>query len=108
MGGVQCALIVAIAVIVATLITQRKVSGKAPAEGFKVTRGCVISDGTVIYEVEITNELPSVVNNVTVTLMAYPKNCVGFTGQEKITIPMVESDKSEKVEFRFNPTTDHV
>jgi hypothetical protein len=63
MGGVECVFIVAIAVIVVTFLTQRKVLQKALSAGFNITRRCIVSDGIVIYEVEITNELPSTVNN---------------------------------------------
>jgi hypothetical protein len=108
MSGIECVFIMAIAVIVVTFLAQRTVLQKALFDGFNITRRCIISDGIVIYEVEITNELPFDVNSVTVTLDAYPKNYMEFTGQEKKTIRIIEPGESEKLEFRFTPTKAYV
>jgi hypothetical protein len=108
MGGFEYIFIVVVAIIVVTLITQRKTLEKAQVDGFKITRGYVISNGTIIYRVEIDNELPSVVNEVTATLMVYPKECMAFIGQETKIIPMIESGVSKKLEFQFTPTKDYV
>ena len=108
MGGVECVFIVAIAVIVVTFLTQRKVLQKTPFDSFNLTRRCIIEDGIVIYEVEVTNELPFNVDDVTVTLDVYPVNYMEFTGQEKKTIQIIESGESKKLEFRFTPTKAYV
>ena len=108
MGGVECIFIMAIAVIVVTFLTQRKVLQKTPFDSFNITRKCIISDEMVIYEVEIINKLPSTVNNFTVTLGAYPKNFMEFTGEKTKTIQMIESGESAKLEFQFTPTKAYV
>ena len=108
MGGVECVFIVAIAVIVVTVLTQRKVLQKTPFDSFNITRRCIIEDGIVIYKVEIINELRFDVNNVTVTLDAYPKNYMELAEQETKTMQVIESGESKKLEFRFTPTKDYV
>jgi hypothetical protein len=108
MNSFQFVYIVSLVFMGFAFIRRKKEAENALTDGFKTNRGSVISGESIIYKVEINNELPFVVNDVTVSLKAYPKNCMNFTGQEKKTIKMIRPDKSEKLEFRFIPTKDYV
>jgi len=74
----------------------------------KVLRGGEIVGGKFEYKVKISNETSYVINNVTVTVVAYPQDCMDISGSTMKTISRIEPAGFRSPQFTFTPTKDCV
>ncbi|MHA1614416.1 MAG: hypothetical protein ACTSYJ_06185 [Candidatus Thorarchaeota archaeon] len=79
-----------------------------PTEGVKILRGGEILGGKFEYKVKISNETKFVINNVTVTVVAYPQDCMEISGSSMKTISRIEPAGFRSPQFIFAPTKDCV
>jgi hypothetical protein len=108
MGGIQYVFITALAVILIALIGQRRTSAETPIGKISTNVSREFFDSSIVYKVEINNELSLAVNDVTAKLVTYPKYCMEFVGEEKKATSKIGPGKSEILEFRFVPIKDYV
>ncbi|TFG97216.1 hypothetical protein E4H12_09185 [Candidatus Thorarchaeota archaeon] len=74
----------------------------------KILRGGEIVGGKFEYKVKISNETSYVINNVTVTVVAYPQDCMDVSGSMMKTISRIEPAGFRSPQFTFAPTKDCV
>ncbi|UCE11030.1 MAG: hypothetical protein JSW61_03605 [Candidatus Thorarchaeota archaeon] len=79
----------------------------SPAD-IEVLRGCEMVGGTFEYKVKVMNGSDSVINNVTVTLLAYPEDCMRVEGLTTRTLARIEPGGFRSPQFVFTPTKDCV
>jgi hypothetical protein len=80
---------------------------EAPKE-VQVLRGCAPVGGKFEYKVKIVNNSPYVVNNVTVTIIAYPEDCMELPDQTVKKLARIEPGGFRSPQFTFIPTKDCV
>ncbi|MHA1246984.1 MAG: hypothetical protein ACTSPE_06630 [Candidatus Thorarchaeota archaeon] len=80
----------------------------APEKGVEVYRGCEIVGGKFDYKVKIVNNSGYVITNVTVSVVAYPEDCLELAGDSVKTISRIEVGGFRSPLFTFYPTKDCV
>jgi DNA-directed RNA polymerase subunit RPC12/RpoP/predicted RNA-binding Zn-ribbon protein involved in translation (DUF1610 family) len=74
----------------------------------KVLRGCEIVGGKFDYKVKVQNDSDYVITNVTVSIVAYPEDCMELGGENVKTISRIEVGGFRSPQFTFYPTKDCV
>ena len=77
-------------------------------EEVKVARGCDIIGGKFDYKVKVKNDTGYVVTNVTVSIVAFPQDCMEMAGETVKSIPRVEVGGFRSPQFTLFPTKDCV
>ena len=88
-----------------------EISVESPAAsetGVVVLRGCEIVGGKFDFKVKIKNDSGYVITNVTVSIVAYPQDCMDLTGENVKTISRVEVGGFRSPQFTLYPTKDCV
>ncbi|MCK5151471.1 MAG: hypothetical protein KAQ65_06515, partial [Candidatus Thorarchaeota archaeon] len=88
-----------------TPITEPTVPHSQEVEVF---RGCEIIGGKFDFKVKVSNETDFVVTNVTVSLVAYPQDCIELGGESVKTISRIEVGGFRSPTFTLYPTKDCV
>jgi len=76
--------------------------------GVEVYRGCEIVGGKFEYKVKVKNGSSAVITDVTVTIVAYPEDCLELAGEGVKTISRIEVGGFRSPLFVFVPTKDCV
>ncbi|MFW9888465.1 MAG: ABC transporter substrate-binding protein, partial [Candidatus Thorarchaeota archaeon] len=71
-------------------------------------RGGNIVGGRFEFKVKVKNGTDFVINNVTVTLVAYPEDCMKIQGDTMKRLSRIEPDGFRSPQFTFTPTKDCV
>ncbi len=74
----------------------------------EVLRGCEMVGGKFEYKVKVLNESESVINNVVVTILAYPEDCMEISGESMKKLSRIEPNGFRSPQFVFVPTSDCV
>ncbi|MFW9960620.1 MAG: hypothetical protein ACFFDV_06365 [Candidatus Thorarchaeota archaeon] len=74
----------------------------------KVMRGCEIVGGKFDYKVKVVNNSGYVITNVTVSIVAYPADCMELAGENVKTISRIEVGGFRSPQFTLYPTKDCV
>ena len=74
----------------------------------KVLRGCEIVGGKFDYKVKVQNLSDYVITNVTVSIVAYPQDCMELAGETVKTVSRIEIEGFRSPQFTFYPTKDCV
>ncbi|MFW9958721.1 MAG: hypothetical protein ACFFCT_11680 [Candidatus Odinarchaeota archaeon] len=80
----------------------------SPDGGVKAMRGCEIVGGKFDYKVKVVNNSGYVITNVTVSIVAYPVDCMELAGESVKTISRIEVGGFRSPQFTFYPTKDCV
>jgi DNA-directed RNA polymerase subunit RPC12/RpoP len=80
----------------------------ASQTGVAVFRGCEIVGGKFDFKVKIKNDSGYVITNVTVSIVAYPQDCMELAGESVKTISRIEVGGFRSPQFTFYPTKDCV
>ena len=86
---------------------DKDTSKKSPRE-VSVFRGGEIVGGKFDYKVKVLNNTDFVINNVTITIIAYPEDCMVLSGSAIKTLKRIEPDGFRSPQFTFRPTKDCV
>ncbi len=78
------------------------------AQEVKVTRGCEIIGGKFDYKVKAENRSGYVITNVTVSIVAYPQDCMELGGESVKSISRIEVGGFRSPQFTLYPTKDCV
>ncbi len=78
------------------------------ANTVEVLRGGEIIGGKFEYKIKVKNSSNFVVTNVTVTVVAYPQDCMNLTSGSSKTIARIEPAGFRSPQFTFSPTKDCV
>jgi len=76
--------------------------------GVIVLRGCEIVGGKFDFKVKIKNDSGYVITNVTVSIVAYPQDCMELAGENVKLISRIEVGGFRSPQFTFYPTKDCV
>ncbi|TFG30022.1 hypothetical protein EU528_08825 [Candidatus Thorarchaeota archaeon] len=76
--------------------------------GVKVMRGCEIVGGKFDYKVKVLNNSGYVITNVTVSIVAYPLDCLELAGENVKSISRIEVGGFRSPQFTFYPSKDCV
>ncbi|MFW9794247.1 MAG: hypothetical protein ACFFEE_08095 [Candidatus Thorarchaeota archaeon] len=76
--------------------------------GVQVLRGCEIVGGKFDFKVKIKNDSGYVITNVTVSIVAYPQDCMELAGENVKTISRIEVSGFRSPQFTLYPTKDCV
>jgi DNA-directed RNA polymerase subunit RPC12/RpoP len=76
--------------------------------GIAVLRGCEIVGGKFDFKVKIRNDSGYVITNVTVSIVAYPQDCMELAGENVKTISRIEVGGFRSPQFTLYPTKDCV
>jgi hypothetical protein len=76
--------------------------------GVQVLRGCEIVGGKFDFKVKVKNDSGYVITNVTVSIIAYPKDCMELAGENVKTISRIEVGGFRSPQFTLYPTKDCV
>ena len=79
-----------------------------PTGAVEVLRGGEIVSGKYVYKVKVNNGTDFVINNVIVTLIAYPEDCMVIEGETSKTIKRIEPGGFRSPSFTLKPTDDCV
>ena len=79
-----------------------------PKKEVVALRGCSAVGGQFEYKVKVKNDTDSVITNVNVTIVAYPRDCMEVSGPTSKTISRVEPGGFRSPQFIFSPTKDCV
>ena len=71
-------------------------------------RGCEVVGSTFEYKAKVVNTSDAVITNVTVTIVAYPNDCLEIAGEATKTISRIEVGGFRSPQFIFMPTKDCV
>ncbi|MHA1961187.1 MAG: hypothetical protein ACW99U_13240 [Candidatus Thorarchaeota archaeon] len=74
----------------------------------QVARGCAAVGGKFEYKVKIKNDTDFVINNVTVTILGYPEDCLSIDGSSTRTLVRISPKGFSSPQFVFVPTKDCV
>ncbi len=77
-------------------------------KGVSVLRGCELVGAKFEYKVKVKNESKSVITNVAVTIVAYPRDCLTLVGSPAKVMSRVEIGGFRSPGFTFIPTKDCV
>jgi DNA-directed RNA polymerase subunit RPC12/RpoP len=83
-------------------------SSTSSETGVVVLRGCEIVGGKFDFKVKIKNDSGYVITNVTVSIVAYPQDCMELAGENVKTISRIEVNGFRSPQFTFYPTKDCV
>ncbi len=115
MGGGGIGLIAIISIIVIMKRKPKPPVGvvivdepEEPGEGVQALRGCAAVGGKFEYKVKVKNDSLFVINNVTVTIVAYPEDCMEVSGETTKKISRIEPNGFRSPQFTFIPTKDCV
>ncbi|MCK5266390.1 MAG: hypothetical protein KAR03_12345, partial [Candidatus Thorarchaeota archaeon] len=72
--------------------------------GVKVKRGCEIVGGKFDYKVKVVNNSGYVITNVTVSIVAYPLDCLELAGENVKSISRIEVGGFRSPQFTFYPS----
>jgi Leucine-rich repeat (LRR) protein/DNA-directed RNA polymerase subunit RPC12/RpoP len=82
---------------------------ETPTDGaVNLLRGCEVVGGKFEYKAKIQNSSPYVITNVTVTIVAYPRDCMQLEGANMKEISRIEPTGFRSPQFTFLPTKDCV
>ncbi|MHA1927610.1 MAG: hypothetical protein ACTSV2_03410 [Candidatus Thorarchaeota archaeon] len=81
---------------------------ETPTYDVNVVRGCEIIGGKFDYKVKVLNDTEYVITNVTVSIVAYPQDCMELGGESVKTISRIEVGGFRSPQFTFYPTKDCV
>ncbi|MHA2134161.1 MAG: BMP family lipoprotein [Candidatus Thorarchaeota archaeon] len=110
-------------VVIAGLVLRRRPKGPPPyvpptvppsepddeaPEEVQVLRGCAPVGGKFEYKVKIVNDSPYVINNVTVTIVAYPEDCMDLPDATVKKLSRIEPGGFRSPQFTFIPSKDCV
>ncbi len=73
-----------------------------------IARGCEVVGGKFDFKVKVTNTTGFVITNVTVSIVAYPQDCMELGGESSKTISRIEVGGFRSPLFTFYPTKDCV
>ncbi|MHA2026776.1 MAG: hypothetical protein ACW98U_12820 [Candidatus Thorarchaeota archaeon] len=76
--------------------------------GVQVFRGCEIVGGKFDYKVKVKNDSGYVITNVTVSIVAYPQDCMELAGENVKSISRIEVGGFRSPQFTLYPTKDCV
>ncbi|MFW9769291.1 MAG: hypothetical protein ACFFEM_10760, partial [Candidatus Thorarchaeota archaeon] len=76
--------------------------------GVQVLRGCEIVGGKFDFKVKVKNDSGYVITNVTVSMIAYPRDCMELAGENVKTISRIEVGGFRSPQFTLYPTKDCV
>ncbi|MGY5859853.1 MAG: hypothetical protein RTU63_10825 [Candidatus Thorarchaeota archaeon] len=76
--------------------------------GVKVMRGCEVVGGKFDYKVKVVNNSGYVITNVTVSIVAYPLDCLELAGENVKSISRIEVGGFRSPQFTFYPSKDCV
>jgi hypothetical protein len=79
-----------------------------PVEAVQVLRGCEVVGGQFEYKVKVMNKSDFIITNVTVSIVAFPEDCLKFSKERTKTINMIEPLGFRSPLFVFAPTKDCV
>ncbi|MCK4567920.1 MAG: hypothetical protein KAU48_11505, partial [Candidatus Thorarchaeota archaeon] len=71
-------------------------------------RGGEIVGGAFDYKVKVKNDTAYVINNVTVTIVAYPQDCMNLDGETMKQLSRIEPGGFRSPQFKFTPSKDCV
>ncbi|MHA2425609.1 MAG: hypothetical protein ACXAEF_12530 [Candidatus Thorarchaeota archaeon] len=74
----------------------------------QVLRGCEVIGGKFDFKVKVANPTDFVITNVTVSLVAYPQDCIELGGESVKTISRIEVGGFRSPTFTLYPTKDCV
>ncbi len=74
----------------------------------EILRGCEVVGGKFEYKVKVVNKSKFVVNNVAISIVAYPKDCMELLGDSVRSIKRIEPNGFRSPQFTFLPTKDCV
>ncbi|MFW9844438.1 MAG: hypothetical protein ACFFEV_07670, partial [Candidatus Thorarchaeota archaeon] len=77
-------------------------------EGISVLRGCELVGGKFEYKAKVRNDSQSVITNVAVTIVAYPRDCLTLVGPAAKVMSRIEIGGFRSPGFTFVPTKDCV
>jgi hypothetical protein len=80
----------------------------ASDERVTALRGCAVVGGSFEYKAKIQNDSRFVITNVTVTIVAYPEECLEIVGPTLKKLPRIEPGGFRSPQFVFQPTKDCV
>ncbi len=89
-------------------ITQMEIDSAKLIKGVSVFRGCELVGGKFEYKVKIRNDSTSVITNVAVTIVAYPRDCLELVGSAAKVMSRIEIGGFRSPGFAFVPTKDCV
>ena len=90
------------------ILEVSSVSSATSETGIAVLRGCEIVGGKFDFKVKIKNDSGYVITNVTVSIVAYPQDCMELAGENVKTISRIEVGGFRSPQFTFYPTKDCV
>lgn len=73
-----------------------------------VLRGCEIVGGKFDFKVKVRNDSGYVITNVTVSIVAYPQDCMELAGESVKKVSRIEVGGFRSPQFTFYPTKDCV
>ena len=76
--------------------------------GVTVKRGCEVVGGKFDYKVKVANSSGYVITNVTVSIVAYPLDCLELAGENVKSISRIEVGGFRSPQFTFYPSKDCV
>ncbi|MFW9850793.1 MAG: hypothetical protein ACFFF4_16825, partial [Candidatus Thorarchaeota archaeon] len=79
-----------------------------PTKEVQVYRGCEVIGGKFDFKVKVANPTDFVITNVTVSLVAYPQDCIELGGESSKTISRIEVGGFRSPTFTLYPTKDCV
>lgn len=80
----------------------------SPELGVQVFRGCEIVGGKFDYKVKVVNNSGYVITNVTVSIVAFPMDCMELAGESVKTISRIEVGGFRSPQVTLYPTKDCV
>jgi DNA-directed RNA polymerase subunit RPC12/RpoP len=89
-------------------LDARTESEGIPLKQVDVLRGCEIIGGKFDFKVKVANNTDFVITNVTVSIVAYPQDCMEIGGENSKTISRIEVGGFRSPAFTFYPTKDCV
>ncbi len=89
-------------------LEARTESPEIPLKQVDVMRGCEIIGGKFDFKVKVANNTDFVITNVTVSIVAYPQDCMEIGGENAKTISRIEVGGFRSPSFTFYPTKDCV
>jgi len=90
------------------ILEDSETSSTRSETGVIVLRGCEIVGGKFDFKVKIKNDSGYVITNATVSIVAYPQDCMELAGENVKTMSRIEVDGFRSPQFTFYPTKDCV
>ena len=90
------------------MLEVESIQSPTSESGIVVLRGCEIVGGKFDFKVKIKNDSGYVITNVTVSIVAYPQDCMELAGENVKAISRIEVGGFRSPQFTFYPTKDCV